>query len=270
MKEIALQKAAGAASHGLGILREYLQNEILFVLQRSGISDSLYFVGGTALRFLYGMERFSEDIDFCAGPAWRRRNLKAAAERLESELEMAGYVIELAVKEDKTVQRIFARFSKILQEAGLSRRAGQKLSINVEIDANPPAGWVEERTIVNLHMPVLLRHYDKASILATKMAAFLTRPYTKGRDVYDLIWLRSKWHDMEPNLVLLNNALAQKRGESERLDQETWPGAVASKARELNWDDVVRDIRPFLADPRQESLLTRDNLLLLFGGTGPG
>jgi predicted nucleotidyltransferase component of viral defense system len=266
MKDIALQKADGAKDRRLHILREYIQNEILLILQRAGISDSLHFVGGTALRFLFGIGRFSEDIDFCAGPAWRRRNLRAMADRLSAELEKAGYSLELAVKDEKTVQRAFVRFSGILLEAGLARRPGQKLSINIEIDANPAAGWTGERTIVNLHMPVLLRHYDRASLLATKIAAFLTRPYAKGRDVYDLIWLRSRWRDLEPNLVLLNNRLAQTAGRSRRLGKKTWPAAVLERAAGLDWKDTVRDVRPFLEDPREASLLTPESLRLLYGG----
>lgn len=269
MKDIALQKAAGAGGQKLNVLREYIQNEILLILQRTGVADSFHLVEGTALRFLHGIGRFSEDIDFCAGPAWRRRSLRDMADRLSAGLEKAGYSVELAVKDEKTVQRAFTRFSGILQEAGLARRAGQKLSINIEIDANPAPGWIVEKTIVNLHMPVLLQHYDKTSLLATKIAAFLTRPYMKGRDVYDLIWLRSRWNDLEPNLVLLNNALARKRGGRVRLAKKTWPGAVSSIAVDLDWKDVVRDIRPFLADPREASLLTRDNFLLLYGAPGP-
>jgi predicted nucleotidyltransferase component of viral defense system len=264
MKDIALQTAAKAGGRPLNILREYLQNEILVILQRAGFIDSLQFVGGTALRFLYGIGRFSEDIDFCAEPTWRRRGLKDMADCLSVELRKAGYAVEPTVKEEKIIQRAFIRFAGILQEAGLVRRESQKLSINIEIDVNPPEGWVEERTIVNLHMPVLLRHFDKASLFATKIAAFLSRSYTKGRDVYDLIWLRSKWNDLGPNLVLLNNALTQKRTGFVNLDEQTWPSAVSTKAEKLDWKEVVRDVQPFLADPREISLLTRDNFLLLY------
>jgi len=264
MKDIAIQKAAGAGVLGLNVLREYLQNEMLFILQMTGTTDALHFVGGTALRFLYGIGRFSEDMDFCAGPGWRRRNLRDMAGRLTAGLDKAGYRTEATVKGERTVQRVFVRFSNILREAGLTRREGQKLSINVEIDASPPGGWFEERTIVNLHMPVLLRHYDRPSLFASKIAAFLTRPYTKGRDVYDLVWMRSRWKDLAPNLALLSNALAQKRAGTMRLDEKTWPGAVAKKAAAIDWKAVVRDILPFLADPREASLLTRDTFLLLY------
>ncbi len=266
MKEIALQVAAGsgAPDQKLNVLREYIQNEILLILQIGGFAGHAFFVGGTALRFLYGINRFSEDLDFSAGRSWRKRSLGAMAATLSKELIKAGYAVEVPFKEDKTVARAFVRFGHILQEASLSRREGQTLSVNVEIDTNPPAGWGEERTIVNRHFPVLLRHYDKPSLFAAKIAAFLTRPYTKGRDLYDLVWFRSKWRDLEPNLILLKNALVQKQVEAPKAAGSDWEGIVAAKAEILDWSDVVRDVQPFLEDPRETQLLTPDNFGLLF------
>ena len=264
MKEIALQVAAAAGPNKLNVLREYIQNEILFILQTGGFGDHMYFVGGTALRFLYGTRRFSEDLDFSAASFWRKRNLGAMAARLEKELMKSGYSVEVPFKEEKAVARAFIRFGEILQEAGLSRRQGQVLAVNIEVDTNPPEGWIEERTIVNPHIPVLLRHYDKYSLFAAKIAAFLTRPYTKGRDVYDLVWFRSKWKDLRPNLVLLSNALAQKSSEHIPLGERNWVNAVAARAPRLDWGDVVGDVLPFLEDPREASLLTPDNFSLLY------
>jgi predicted nucleotidyltransferase component of viral defense system len=264
MKEIALQVAGGSPSQKLNVLREYIQNEILLILQTSGFSDHLYFVGGTALRFLYGAKRFSEDIDFAAGPTWRKGTLGTMAAELNKELTLSGYAAEVRFKEEKMVARAFAHFGHILQEAALSRRKGQVLSVNIEVDTNPPAGWVEERTIVNHHFPVLLRHYDRPSLFAAKIAAFLMRPYTKGRDVYDLIWFRSKWPDLEPNLTLLNNALSQKRKVAGRLTRRNWLATIADKASTLDWKDVVRDVSPFLEDPREVALLTPEGFRLLF------
>lgn len=265
MKEIALQLAARAGGQKLNVLREYLQNEILFILQTSALSDSLFFVGGTALRFLYGTRRYSEDLDFSAGKTWRKQKLGAMAARLTKELTKSGYEVDTPFKDEKIVARASVRFGQILQEAGLSRRKGQVLAVNIEIDAHPPAGWVEERTIVNLHIPVLLRHYDKPSLFAAKIAAFLTRPYTKGRDVYDLVWFRSKWKDLQPNFLLLNNALAQKFMKTGRVTEQNWRKALTAKAVRLDWEDVVRDVLPFLEDPREAALLTPDNFLLLYG-----
>jgi len=264
MKEIALQFAAHSHAQKLNVLREYIQNEILFILQTSGFTDHIYFVGGTALRFLYGTRRFSEDLDFSAGKPWRKRSLGAMAARLLREMTKSGYTVEVPFREEKTVARASVRIGGILQEAALSRRQGQVLAVNVEIDTNPPAGWAEERTIVNLHIPVLLRHYDQPSLFAAKIAAFLTRPYTKGRDVYDLVWFRSKWKDLRPNLTLLKNALAQKHVPSVRVTEQRWTEAVAAKAASLDWDEVVRDVLPFLEDPRETALLTPENLSLVY------
>ena len=264
MKEISLQVAAEAGAQKLNILREYLQNEVLFLMQKTGFSDSLYFVGGTALRFLYKIKRFSEDLDFSAGDKWQSKDLEAHAAKLQKELIKAGYEVDLPVKDEKTVQRVFLRFKGLPYEAGLSGRKGQNLSVHIEIDANPPAGWHEERTIVNIHMPVLIRHYDKPSAFASKLAAFLTRPYTKGRDLYDLFWLRSKWKELRPNFELLNNALAQKMKTLRPVDETNWLETIATMAAKLNWKAVVGDARPFLEDPREVATLTKENFSLLY------
>lgn len=266
MKEIALQVAAGSPPLKLNVLREYIQNEILLILQTRGFTDRMHFVGGTALRFLYGTKRFSEDLDFSADRSWRKTTMAAMAAGLIKELRASGYSVEVPFKEEKTVARAFVRFGLILQEASLSPRRGQVLSVNVEVDTNPPSGWVEERTIVSRHFPVLLRHYDLPSLFAAKIAAFLTRPYTKGRDVYDLIWFRSKWKDLVPNLVLLNGALAQKGRPGKAPSGRNWTKAVVEKALDLDWSEIVRDVAPFLEDPREAALITTENFRLLYGG----
>jgi predicted nucleotidyltransferase component of viral defense system len=265
MKEIALQVSAHSGAQKLNVLREYVQNEILFILQTSGFAAHVYFVGGTALRFLYGTKRFSEDLDFSAGRTWRKRSLGEMAARLAKQLTKSGYDVEVPFKEEKTVARASVRFGRILQEAALSRRQGQVLAVNIEIDTCPPAGWVEERTIVNLHIPVLFRHYDKPSLFAAKIAAFLTRPYTKGRDVYDLVWFRSKWKDLQPNFVLLNNALAQKGADIASVTERNWAQVVAAKGARLDWNDIVSDVLPFLEDPREATNLTPETFRLLYG-----
>jgi len=256
MKEIALQTAARSGAQKLNVLREYIQNEILAIIQSGGFWDQLCFVGGTALRFLYGTGRFSEDLDFSAGKAWRKPSLGAMAARLSKDLTKSGYIVEVPFKEEKTVARASVRFRRVLQEAALSRRRGQVLTVNIEIDTNPPAGWVEERTIVNVHIPVLLRHYDKPSLFSAKIAAFLTRPYMKGRDVYDLVWFRSKWRDLKPNFPLLSNALAQKEAAAGPVTKANWTEVVAAKGARVDWGEIVADVLPFLEDPRETALLT--------------
>ena len=46
------------------VAREYLQRQILASLAGSGGFQSLAFVGGTCLRFLHDLRRYSEGLDF--------------------------------------------------------------------------------------------------------------------------------------------------------------------------------------------------------------
>ncbi|NOR14520.1 MAG: hypothetical protein GQ544_02330, partial [Candidatus Aminicenantes bacterium] len=149
-------------------------------------------------------------------------------------------------------------------ELGLSPRKEQKFSVHIEVDNNPPLGWIEERTIINIHHPVLIRHYDLPSAFAGKLAAVLQRPFTKGRDIFDLFWFRSRWRDLTPNLVLLNNALLQQKMRVEDLRKDNWHKTVRDKITTLDWDSVKNDVMPFLESEDDLTAFSRDGLLSLY------
>jgi predicted nucleotidyltransferase component of viral defense system len=263
MREIALQVARESEGRERNVLREYLQNYLLLLMQKTKMNESLFFVGGTALRFLYGIRRYSEDLDFTAGPEWEKPKLELFKRKINRELERAGYDFVISLKTEKTIQRMMIRFSGLLQELGLSDREEQKFSVHVEIDNNPPLGWNEERTIVNVHHPVMIRHYDLPSAFAGKLAAILQRPYTKGRDVFDLFWFRSRYRDLKPNLVLLNNAIAQQKEKYEALQEDNWLSMVRDKIKALDWDSVTKDVMPFLESEEDMIAFSHEALLAL-------
>ena len=263
MKDIALQTARQSKGNERQVLREYLQNYLLFLMQKTKLDDSLLFVGGTALRFLYRIRRYSEDLDFTAKPSWDAAQEKLFSPTLERELMRAGYESSTTLKTTKTVKRIKVGFSGLLYELGLSGRKEEKTSIHIEIDSNPPSGWKEEGTIVNLHLPVLIKHYDLSSAFAGKLAAVLLRPYTKGRDIYDLFWFRSKWPGLTPNLTLLSNAIAQQQPGFEPIQEDNWLRTVRGKVESLDWISVIDDIAPFLEDQDDFIVFTRDAVLSL-------
>ena len=143
-------------------------------------------MGGTALRFLWRIGRYSEALDFSAGPGWEPEEFTGAVRKIESGLTAAGYDVYLHLRKEKTVQRAVFRFAELLAELGLAGRREQKLSVALEIDTKPPGGATGAKTLVNVHIPVLLQHHDLPSLLAGKSAAILTREYIKGRDYFDL------------------------------------------------------------------------------------
>ncbi len=263
MRDIALQIASESKGRQRHVLREYLQNYLLFLMQKTKMNESLFFVGGTALRFLYGIRRYSEDLDFTAGKKWMSPSLKLFTDKIDRELERAGYDMTISLKDDKTVQRMMVRFAGLLYELGLSGRKNENFSIHLEVDLNPPLGWKEERTVVNIHLPVLIRHYDLPSAFAGKLAAILLRPYTKGRDIFDLFWFKSRWRNLKPNLTLLNNALRQQGSKLEQLDESNWLLVVRSKIEALDWLSVEEDVVPFLEAEDDLITFSRDSILTL-------
>lgn len=267
MKEIALQVARERPSLGLHALREYLQNEMLWLMQRENLNLRLFFMGGTALRFLWRIGRFSEDLDFSAGPDWDSGEFTGAMRRIERGLAAAGYDVYLHLRPEKTVQRAIFRFAELLAELGLVGRRQQKLSIALEIDSDPPGGATGAKTLVNLHIPVLLHHHDLPSLLAGKAAAVLTREYIKGRDYFDLFWFLSKWPQLEPNPQMFRNALARagtRRGDPAVDGLEmNWRMMLNGAVNEANWPAIEADVRAFIENPDSLLAFTRENLLRL-------
>jgi hypothetical protein len=260
VKEQALALVRGIDDPGLAVnrLREYLQCLVLRTLHESEAFTAMAFRGGTALRFLHDLPRFSEDLDFsllssggCAGREWMTR--------VKRNLAFAGFQVDVTWNERHAVQVGWVRIAWLLREAGLAAMPAEKLSIKVEIDTNPPKGARTEKRVVTRYVTFLLHHHDLPSLMAGKIAAVLTRKYTKGRDWYDLAGYLSHRPPVAPNLELLGSALEQAWGGGHG-DAADWRSLVRERLAALDVDAVARDVRPFLERPEEARLLTRDNL----------
>jgi hypothetical protein len=102
-------------------------------------------------------------------------------------------------------------------------------------------------------------------MLAGKLHAVLQRPYTKGRDLYDLLWYLSDPNWPAPNLILINNALRQTGWQGPELDEKNWRLVLADQLQRLNWARVVDDVRPLLEPGVDSNLLTQENLMRVLG-----
>jgi predicted nucleotidyltransferase component of viral defense system len=243
------------------LAREYLQARILETLQISGGMIPLAFQGGTALRFLYDLPRFSEDLDFALERSEDGFDFQKLLGKIQRGFEKEDYTVQLKVNTNKVVHSAFVRFPGLSYELGLSSQRNQVLSIKLEVDTNPPAGAGLETTMVRRHVVLRLQHHNQASLLAGKLHAVLQRDYVKGRDIYDLFWYLSNRRWPEPNLVLLNNALMQSGWEGGELSQGNWRNVIQQKIETMSWERVVDDVAPFLEREAELQLLTRENLL---------
>ena len=171
----------------INIIREYLQKYLLYILYRKKIYKNLVFTGGTCLRLLYGLKRFSEDLDFSLSESAKAYDFENVIREAASEFSNSGYNVDTKYNIENNVQNVFFRFKDILFSLGLSDIKNEKLSIKLEIDTNPPSGGVEIPDILNLEFIFYVKHYDLPSLFAGKLHALLFRKFLKGRDFYDLI-----------------------------------------------------------------------------------
>jgi hypothetical protein len=268
LREILRGRDAGPAARNL--VREYLQASILGVLQRVGAMVPLAFQGGTALRFLYGIRRHSEDLDFALERPGAGYDFRGYLEAIRADLDREGYRVELGRPSDrKVVHGAFVRFPGLLHEMGLSGHREEALSVKLEVDTRPPRGAVLETTVVRRHLLLRLQHHDRASLLAGKLHAILQRPWPKGRDYYDLVWYLSDRDWPAPNLVLLNNALAQTGWNGPALNEASWVEAVRTRLRSARWEALAADVGPLLESPEERELLTRETVTRLLDERAP-
>lgn len=245
------------------LVREYCQARILQFLQDRGVFRSWVFHGGTALRFLYRLPRYSEDLDFALiGPATRLDFADIIA-NVRGAFEAEAYNASANIRDRKTVKSASIRFPGLLHELGISPRPTEALSIKIELDSHPPLGGKTETSLLRRFALLNVLHYDRASFLSGKLHAILARPYVKGRDLYDLLWYLSDRSWPEPNIRFLDSALKQTHWKGPEITKSNWPTLLAGRIHEVDWKRAVEDVRPFIERLPDLGLLTRENVLSL-------
>ena len=269
MREFLAQIVADSAPRdATNNMREYLQARVLETLQERGAWRSIAFMGGTALRFLYGIPRFSEDLDFTLedrNAGYDFANLMGA---VQVQFAREGYETEAKVSARTTVNKAFIGFPGLEHALGLSPYAEQVFSVRIEVDTNPPLGAGIEVTTVRRFVTLRLAHHDRSSLLAGKTAALLLRDWIKGRDVYDLVWYLSDPTWPEPNEELLLNACRQANRLDLAGEDGAWRDALVSHLRGAPWDHVMSDAQRFLERPEDAWMLERDTVLSVLARRG--
>jgi predicted nucleotidyltransferase component of viral defense system len=260
---VSLIRPEFSPSHAKNVAREYLQALILQGLQRAGAMTALAFHGGTALRFLYSLPRYSEDLDFALEGVAAAYDFRAYIQTVQRDLAAQGYQITVKIGDKKAVHGALIRFTGLLYDLNLSPHRDEVFAVKVEVDTRPPQGAGKTSSLVRRHILLNLYHHDQASLLAGKLHAILQRNYVKGRDFYDLLWYLSDRNWASPNLTLLNNALAQTNWSGKAVTSENWKELVRAQIKSVSWEQVTSDVLPFLEDSQDVHLLTKQNLLKL-------
>lgn len=252
IKEIAGMKTS---EDKINHLREMLQTVCLKILYDKGHFSNITFNGGTALRILYNLRRFSEDLDFFL-TAKKDYDFSAITSDLKRGFSLNGLDATLKSWGLSHVDNSTIKFPDLLANLGLSGAGGQDISIRLEINLNPPAGGKIEKTVINKMFLINIAHFSLSSLFATKLHACFFRKNVKGRDFYDLLWYLGK--KVKPDYVLLNNAIRQTEGKIQKLDENNLKDFMLQKLDKVEFKGLKEDVERFLEDKTELRLLEKD------------
>jgi predicted nucleotidyltransferase component of viral defense system len=250
-------------------LKEITQEIALYALAQSGFFEAAVFQGGTCLRIVHGVDRFSEDLDF-ALKSPGKLDLSTYLEKTGPIMQAYGFDMEIsgADKANKSVQTRFLKDDSLKKIISLKhlRDTRKKINIKIELDTDPPAHGHEEMKFVEFPTDFSLLAHDLPTLLSGKIHALLCRKFVKGRDWYDFSWYISQ--KVKPNYEFLASALKQTgpwKGKSLRVDQEWVKKTLDAKVREMEWKKVIEDVTPFLSSQKKsevERLWSKDFFLM--------
>ena len=242
-------------------IREITQEAMLAALGRTDFFKQALFQGGTCLRIFYGVNRFSEDMDFLLKEPNQDYALQPHLHAVSEELQAYGYDLEIVDRSraDLAVRKAFLKddsLGKVLQ-LRYAALAGplQKIRIKLEVDTNPPWGSGMEIKYVDFPFVSSVSLQDKPSLFAGKLHALLCREYVKGRDWYDFLWYTSQSSGI--NYAFLSSALRQQgpwRHTDIRVDWKWCLEHLENKINSVDWAAAREDVRRFVRTTEQPSL----------------
>jgi predicted nucleotidyltransferase component of viral defense system len=225
------------------VLTEYLQSEVLAVVFNSKFGQHLSFLGGTCLRFIHKIERFSEDLDFDL--IKEGLDYEALAEFIRKKLKELGFSSETTVKKTDNIVCINVKFSEVMKEMSLSDLPDQKLKIKFEIDPVPYKNiHCESKQIFAYGKSFNIISNTFETLFAQKVVAIIFRPYQKGRDFYDLIWFLSQ-KNIEPNYEIFKEKGIDIKNRQELVK------FLEEQSQKSDLKLAVKDVERFLFYPEQ-------------------
>ncbi len=244
-------------------IKEVIQEIILCGLSRAGFFDKAVFYGGTALRIFYGLDRFSEDLDFSLKEKDETFNLSTYFPVLEKEIKALGLNMKIEEKEKTTESAIKSAFIKgDTKEHMLYSYSDQELiKIKLEVDTNPPSLATYEHKFSLRPIPYEINMYDIPSLFAGKIHAVLCRGWknrVKGRDLYDYIFYIQ--HSAPINLAHLKERLVQSGvfNSSDDLTLDLLKQMLYERFEDIDYENAKQDVSTFIKDNKSLDLWSKE------------
>jgi hypothetical protein len=250
------------------VLREIMQEIALSGLYRAGFFEKAAFYGGTALRIFYGLERFSEDLDFSLLKPEPDFSLDKYQEAILTEFSSLGMKVSIQEKEKKVKNNINSAFLKsetvwreltlegIIPQSGLDKIANIK--IKLEVDIAPPLGFDTEENLLIKPFSFYVKCLTLPNLFAGKMHALLFRKWgtnVKGRDWYDMEWYIKKGITLNLN-HFLQRAIDSGDWTKETISKEEFQQLLFEKIEAVEMKYIKADIRRFIKNEKDIEIWT--------------
>lgn len=242
----------------LSALREIMQEIALAGLSRTDFFEKAAFYGGTALRIFYGLDRFSEDLDFSLLEPNPDFSLEPYFLAIVTEFEALGMTVSIREKDKKIQSSVESAFLKsetiwkeliledIVKQAGI--KSNKSIKIKIEVDRNPPLGFTTEEKLLLRPFSFYVKCFTLPSLFAGKMHALLFRKWknrVKGRDWYDLEWYIRKGISLDIN-HFLQRARDTEDWQNEAITQEELLELFNQKIDSVSVDSIREDVIRFI------------------------
>ena len=250
-------------------LKEIVQEVALCGLSRAGFFKNVAFYGGTALRIFYGLDRFSEDLDFSLIEPNENFELQKYFSSLEKELSSLGlhFSVEEKVKtHDSAIKSAFLKGNTkehILSIYGtdLNINSNEVIKIKFEIDTNPPPLATFENKYRLLPSPYQVKLYDMPSLFAGKLHVVICRSWgnrIKGRDLYDYVFYLA--NNAAVNLPHLRERLEDTGilTENDTFELKELQTMLKDRFATIDFELAKQDVLPFVADKSKLELWSKE------------
>ncbi len=246
-------------------LKEIIQEIALLGLHRSNFFEKAAFYGGTSLRILYGLPRYSEDLDFTLFKENSEFSLRPYFSAVEKELQAYGFDIQIETVEKKTKTDVESAFIKantkihLLKVHSLSPfhkhfQTNAKLQVKFEVDTDPVTNFEHETRylIAPTSFPVI--SLKKPDLFAGKLHALLYRKWKsriKGRDFYDYIWYLKNGVPVRLEYLKAKALQSGHIQPSELNNIKELRQVLEARFDSVDFESAREDIKPFIKDPSE-------------------
>lgn len=242
----------------LSALREIMQEITLAGLSRTDFFEKAALYGGTALRIFYGLDRYSEDLDFSLLKPDSDFSIEPYFKAILDEFKSLGLTVSIREKKktkQTTIDSAFLKTETIWQEIVLEDiiketgvRSNKTLKIKIEVDRQPPLNFETEEKLLLRPFSFYVNCFTKSSLFSGKMHALLFRKWknrVKGRDWYDLEWYIKKGIPLDIN-HFLTRAKDTNDWQENNISSEQIIELLDMKIKSVSFDSIKEDVVRFI------------------------